>query len=214
MKNVIKYTVVFMVWAIAIYFLYSKNLLTLDIIKIKQFFSANQQYAILLFLLLSVIRIFAFIPGAPFMILGGICFGPAYGILLSIIGIIISETLIYLIAISFSNSKLEAFFNRKYPDLRRFIDKYSCVSLVLGIICPLAPSDTICFLSASAGIDYVKYISTVAIANLPAIILYSLLGLNFSGSIYSLTLIALSTALIGFISIRIWNNLKNTVKVN
>lgn len=162
----------------------------------------------LLFVGLWIIRLFAIIPGVSLMILGGICFDPLLGFFLSMAGMVISESLVFVLSKTLSNRKLNQFLEHKNPKLKALLEKYNYKFLALGIICPIAPTDVICFLSASVGIHYRTYILTIMIANIPIVMLYSFLGITIGESMIGVTLIVISVVIIGFITIKIWNNLK------
>jgi len=199
-------------WILLIVFLKKENLITFDLNQIEEYIKAKEDYMMALFILLWVIRVFIFIPGVTFMILGGIIFSPIEGILLSTIGLFLSETLVYFISKLLLGSKLNSMINKKYPEIKPLIETYNYKFLALGMIFPLAPSDAICFLSASSGIPYLKYIVTVIVANIPIVIIYSFIGLQFTESIYS---ILISITVIGIISIyilKIWNKLKGSIR--
>ncbi len=90
-------------WIALIVLLKSTNVISLDINTIEKFLQTNEKYLIPIFIFLWSIRIFVFIPGVTFMVIGGICFGPVEAIVLSTVGIFISETFIYFwLKISFT----------------------------------------------------------------------------------------------------------------
>lgn len=195
-------------WIIALIFFKSTNFITLDINAIQNFLQANEKYLIPIFIFIWIIRIFVFIPGVTFMVIGGICFGPAEGIILSTVGIFISETMIYFISKYFSLSNYTHLINSKYSYISDLVKKYDYKFLALGIICPLAPTDVICFLASSIGIKYKKYILTVIISNLPLIALYSFIGTSITSSIYIIALGFILIAIVGFITVSKWNSMR------
>ena len=142
------------------------------------------------------------------MIIGGICFGPVESIILSTLGIFISETIVYFISKYFSNSKLTHLINRKHPEISDLVKKYDYKFLSLGIICPIAPTDIICFLAASIGIKYIKYIVTVIMSNFPVVVLYSFVGTNINSSIYIIGMIFIFVSLIGYLTMNKWNYIR------
>lgn len=213
MRKNIKY-IIFLIWIIVIYILKINNIICFDFDVIKKYLEINAQYAMVIFSLIWILRVFMFIPGVTLIILGGICFGPVEGVLLSMIGMIFSETIVFIISRTFIGSRLKDLLNRKYPNLNPLIEEYNYKLLCLGIICPIAPTDAVCFLLSSSGINYGKYIMVVIISNVPAILLYSFLGLSFINSISGIALIAVSIALITIFTTMIWNNLKRKTSVS
>ncbi|MFD0048091.1 TVP38/TMEM64 family protein [Actinomycetes bacterium NPDC127524] len=195
-------------WILAVYILKQNHLLTFDLEVLKGYITANTKYSMFIFLGLWIVRLFAFIPGVPLMILGGICYDPIIGVSLSMAGMLTSETLIFILSKTISGPKFNQFLKHRNPQLKSLLDKYNYKVLALGIICPIAPTDAISFLSASAGIKYRTYILTIMISNIPIVILYSFLGITIRDSMLSVTLIVISVIIIGVITIKIWNHLQ------
>lgn len=196
------------IWLLTVFILKKNDLLSLDLVALKDYIAANQQYAAFIFIGLWVVRLLAFIPGVTLMIVGGICFGPVQGFILSMIGMAISETMVYVISKAISGNQFTHLLERKNPQLKVLLMKHNYKFLALGIICPIAPSDVICFMSASIGIHYRTYILTVLISNIPIMMLFSFLGITLGESLLGAILILLSAAVILVITIKIWTNLK------
>ncbi|KNF07237.1 hypothetical protein CLPU_20c00130 [Gottschalkia purinilytica] len=206
-----KYFIALIIWTILICVFKKYNLIALDTETIKQYLVSNTQYTMIAFIGLWVIRLLFFIPGVILMVLGGICFGSMKGFLLSMLGFILSETLVYLAGRKFSNSQLRNLINSKHPEMVPLIEKYKFKFLALGVLCPVAPTDIICFLSASTRVSYIKYILSIILANTPAMLLYSYMGIGYKDSVYSITLLVISISIITFYSTTIWNSLKDKV---
>lgn len=205
-----KYYYIF-IWITLILIFRDKISPFLDFEKVQQYASFNQGYLFLIFILLWIMRIIFFIPGATFMVLGGLLFTSITSFILSLLGIALSETLIFILAKVLFKTEIKTLLNKKYPDIEKLIQKYNYKFLALGMICPIAPSDAICFLSASAGLKYTKYIITVLISNIPVIFIYSFIGIKFMDSKYGI-IITLATILItSILVIRIWNKLKGKI---
>lgn len=179
-----------------------------DSTRLAEFISGNRDYAPVLFVALWIFRLVLFIPGVTLMILGGVFFEPFPSILLSIVGMVLSETVVYLFATVFSYGKLTNRIERKYPELKKMLEKYNYRFLALGILNPVAPTDVICYLSASIGVSYWLYIATVIVANIPLMILYSYFGISVGHSVVGIVLTVLSFVLITAISMKIWHDLK------
>lgn len=200
-------------WVLLIYIVKQNNLLSIDLDTLKQVITENTKYAMLLFLGLWIVRLLFFIPGLSLMVLGGICFNPLTGFVLSMIGIILSETLVYIVSKLLPMASMNQFLKRKNPNLGKLLEKYTYKFLALGIICPIAPTDAICFLAATAGLKYKTYIFTIILANIPLMLIYSFVGISISDSLFGITLVILSLLLIAIVSVRIWNNIKGETEV-
>lgn len=196
------------IWIILAYVINEYEFISFGIETIKQYLLSDRQEAMFIFVLLYVIRLLVLLPGATLIILGGTLFGPINGFLLSMIGMGLSETLIYIIAKVFSNSKMKKSIKVRHPDIEPLMEKYNFRFLALGVLCPIAPSDVVCFVSASVGLNYIKYILTIIISNIPLIMLYSYMGISYKESVFSIIALCLSIILIAFYSIRAWNSLK------
>lgn len=203
-----KFIIVAIAWAIVILVLKHMGLLTLDLDTIKGFLEDNERYAAIMFVSLWSLRMLLLIPGVFCMFLGGVCFGTLKGFVLSIIGITISEIIIYLLAGLLENSDIKRKIEDKYGNLKPIVEKYNYKFLILGIVCPVTPTDVACFLSASAGINFIKYTIIVMIVNMPMTFLYSYLGVSFNKSIYGILLIIATIILIGVLSYKMWNEIK------
>ncbi|MEH6973028.1 TVP38/TMEM64 family protein [Bacillus sp. JJ675] len=208
MKELKKKVVIAALWVLAIYLLKHFHLLPVDMGGLKEFISGNTKDAMLLFSALWIVRLLFLIPGSTLMLLGGICFEPMLGFLLSMTGMVVSETLVYIFSKMFFREKIDRFLESKHSDLKTSLETYNYKFLALGIICPIAPTDAICFLSAAVGLKYSAYIITIMISNIPFMILYSFLGISFSKSLAGIVLVIVSFVLIAVVSIKIWNSLK------
>lgn len=205
-----KYYYIFL-WIILIFIFRDKISPFLDFEKIERYASFNQGYLFIIFILLWIVRIIFFIPGATFMVLGGLLFTSITSFLLSLLGIALSETLIFILAKVLFKTEFKNLVNKKYPDIEKLIQKYNYKFLALGMICPIAPSDAICFLSATAGLKYTKYIITVVISNIPVIFTYSFVGIKFMDSKYGIIITLATIIITSILVIRIWNKLKRKI---
>ena len=196
------------IWILFVYLLKYFDVLSLDLSMVKEFISSNKNFASLLFIGLWIVRLLFLIPGTTLMILGGLCFGPIEGSLLSTVGIVLSTTLIYIFSKSFAGSKMKKNLENRHPELNDLLETYNYKFLALGIICPIVPADVVCFLSASIGLKYLTYILTIIIANTPLRMLYSFVGTDLIKSKVGLILVIVSLVLIFAISIKIWSTLK------
>ncbi|MEC1582842.1 VTT domain-containing protein [Bacillus subtilis] len=196
-------------WFLAIYIAKEYHLLSLDMDDLQGFISENTKYAMLLFIALWIIRLLFFIPGVTLMFLGGVCFDSVVSFILSMAGIFLSETLVYVFSRMFSSGNMIKDLERKHPELKKLLETYNYKFLALGMICPIAPTDVVCFLSAAVGIKYTTYILTVIVTNIPLLIFSSFIVINFSESLMGTVLVVASFVLVSIVSIKMWNTLKH-----
>lgn len=204
MKKISKFLIV-TIWIALIYILFKLNLLTGNMDNLNDFFSNCGNYKVLIFIALSSLRIVALIPSAVFMILGGMIFTPIEGFVLTLISVILSETIVYITSKVLVSSDIQGYFVNKYPKLYELLLGNNTKILAIGILCPIAPSDAVCFLASSTGLSYRKFILTVIAANMPMMILYSFLGGNVISSANNTTIIVAIIFVISMYSIYLWN---------
>jgi uncharacterized membrane protein YdjX (TVP38/TMEM64 family) len=212
MKRISKFLII-AVWAVLICILFRLNLLTGDMDNLKQFFNSCGSYKVLIFIALSSLRIVALIPSAVFMILGGVIFDPFEGVLLTLISVVLSETIVYLTSKILVSSGIQNLLVNKYPKLYELLLKNNTKILAIGILCPIAPSDVACFLASSTGLTYRNFILTVVIGNMPMMILYGFLGNSFLSSGNNTIMIAGIIILISIYSIYLWSKEQRVQKL-
>lgn len=192
-------------WLALIYILFRLNLLSGNMDNLNQFFNNCGSYKEVIFIALSILRIAALIPSAVFMILGGVLFNPLEGVALTLISVILSETMVYIISKILVGSEIQDHLVNKYPRLYELLLKNNTRILAMGILCPIAPSDIACFLASSAGLNYRKFILTVIISNAPMMMLYGFLGNSVLSSASSTIIITAVIVLISICSVLVWN---------
>ena len=198
-------------WILLIYLVKHFDYLSFDLDTVKEFVTENKNWACFLFIGLWIIRLIFLIPGTTLMILGGVCFNPMVAFLLSTVGIVLSETLVYIV--SRRSNKVKTYLENRHPELSGLLETYNYKFLALGVICPIAPADVICFLSASVGINYFTYILTITVASTPLRIVYSFMGLSLTESTAGLVLVVGSLLIVFAASTKIWSNLKRKKKI-
>lgn len=155
------------------------------------------------------IRLIAFIPGVTLMLLGGIIFESSKAFCLSLIGIVISDAIVFSIAKIRILSSLRKKIENKYPEVISLLEAYNYKILGIGVLCPVAPTDAIVFLSSYMGISFYKFLLVFIGSNLPALFLYSYLGQSFDGSIFNTIMIVVTLTITAIFSIKLWNELKS-----
>jgi uncharacterized membrane protein YdjX (TVP38/TMEM64 family) len=196
-----------------IFIIFNKlGIFTGDIDNLVDLLTDFQQYEIPVFLILSTIRIISFIPSTVFVLLGGIILNPFAALLLSIVSIILSESIVYVLSRSLFGVRLQKYLSGKYPNIHELIQKNNSKVLLIGVLCPFAPTDAICSLSSSAGIKYTKFIAIVTAANLPMVSLYSFLGDSLISSSFNSVIIIVTLLLISLFTLRLWRNTNISIK--
>lgn len=213
MKFQKRYIILFL-WIVLIVILKKYNIITMDVYSTKKYLNHYGNFSEAVFIGLWSVRLLAFIPGFIFMIIGGIYFGPLKGFLLSMIGITLSQSLIYAASKKLSSPKIKEAIIKQYPNVIPLFEKYNYKFLILGIVCPVAPTDVICYFSTYMGIRYRKYITIVISINAPLVLIYSYVGKGFSNNLYTLSIIGMALMLIAVFSVKIWEKMKRQVHAN
>ena len=142
------------------------------------------------------------------MILGGLIFEAEEAIILSLIGVVLSGIIVFAIAKMDIFNGLREKINKKYPEIMELIESYNYKILAVGVLCPIAPTDVIVFVSSYMGINFKKFVLIFSLANIPAIYLYSYLGDSFNGSIINTIMIIVTLIITGFFSYRLWRKME------
>ena len=199
---------------IFIFLFKDKIVLDFSIEELRRVIESNQ-FSELIFIGIWTLRLILFIPGVTLMLLGGIIFEPSKAFLLSMVGIVASDVLVFLLAKSKLLDGIRNKLINKYSDMIGLIEEYSYKILAVGVLCPVAPTDVIVFVSSYMGINFKKFVLIFSLANIPAIYLYSYLGDSFNGSIINTIMIIVTLIITGFFSYRLWKKMRcNLAKEN
>ncbi|GFH40136.1 TVP38/TMEM64 family protein [Lactococcus insecticola] len=133
--------------------------------------------AIPMILFLQVVTLF--IPGLPpssVSILSGLCYGLIFGSMISILGIALSNSLLFIFS-----RKLEGVFfkDRKNSDwLDKFIDKAKNPGQAIFVLflLPIVPNLLIPFLFANRGVRFQTFVLAMLAAIVPSTVIYCLVG--------------------------------------
>ncbi len=123
--------------------------------------------------LLAMIQVvFTFIPAEPLHVISGISFGLWKGILICLIGIILGNTIIFILNKIFG-AKLKDYFSTNIDvdfDKAKKSTKLALIVIILYCL-PAIPYGIICFFAASIGMKYPKYILITGIGSIPSLVL-------------------------------------------
>jgi uncharacterized membrane protein YdjX (TVP38/TMEM64 family) len=169
------------------YYFYDPQFISTD--NLEDFLMRFESHLLIAYTIISALRAFTLLPSSTFVIVGTLLFSSNYYMLLfvSIIGILISSTIIYF----FSDFMgFDEYFKKKYPKRieyfqRKLESKYGLGFMLLWCSLPIAPSDLIFYLAGSLHISYHKFILAVFIGHIFLFSLWILLTDNFL-SLFSL----------------------------
>ena len=116
--------------------------------------------------------VFTFVPAEPLHVVAGISFGLWRGILICLIGILLGNTLIYILNKVFG-AKLKDFFTANIEfDFDRAKRSKKIAFIVILLYClPAIPYGIICFFAASMGMKYSMYIWITGFGSIPSLFL-------------------------------------------
>lgn len=112
----------------------------------------------------------AFLPAEPVQVLAGFTFGFPVGLLCCMVGVLIGNTLIYMLQNIFGD-RLRGFFVKKLNlDLEKIANSSKATVLIFILyFLPAIPYGMICFLAASMGMSYRRYIVVTGLGALPSV---------------------------------------------
>ena len=111
-----------------------------------------------------------FLPAEPVQVLAGVTFPFPIGLVCCMIGVLFGNTLIYMLQNTFGD-QLRSFFVKKLNlDLEKIAlsSKATFITFILYFL-PAIPYGMICFLAASLGMSYRRYIVVTMLGSLPSV---------------------------------------------
>ena len=111
-----------------------------------------------------------FLPAEPIQVLAGITFSFPIGLLCCMIGVLLGNTLIFLLQKTFGNQLRHFFVKKLNLDLEK-IAQSSKATFIIFILyfLPAIPYGMICFLAASLGMSYRRYITVTLLGAFPSV---------------------------------------------
>ena len=147
---------------------FSKDLSNDEIQEHLSGFGIRGQIAISILSMLQVV--IAFLPAEPVQVIAGLTFGLWIGVLACTVGVILGNTIIYALYKIYGD-RMRAYFNKKLDiDFASAQTKYK-ISIVIFILyfLPAIPYGMICFLAATLGMKYHRYIIITTLGAIPSI---------------------------------------------
>jgi uncharacterized membrane protein YdjX (TVP38/TMEM64 family) len=207
-KKINKIIMILTFWALVVYGLYSMGLITTDFNKINVIIGNNPIRMRFLFVFLSTVRVAFFIPQTIFIIAGSMIFGPYEGFLLSVLSLVISQSIMYFVGILFQKQLLGEAFLEKNKENITILKEYGYKVLAIGIACPVTPSDLITISAACIKMNYKKCIATIVMADAPMIFLYGFLGAGVKENIIFKIFAIIAITFVSYYTFCIWNKVK------
>ena len=127
---------------------------------------------------LSMLQVvFTFWPAEPVQVLAGLGFGFPIGLLCCAVGVLLGNSLIYILYKIYGESIRDFFYKNLNLDFKRAAES-NRVALIVFILyfLPAIPYGMICFFAASVGMKYPRYIAITLIGSVPSICIGVALG--------------------------------------
>lgn len=121
--------------------------------------------------LLSMMQILiAFLPAEPIQVLAGVSFGLPLGILWCAVGVLMGNSVIFLLYKFYGNGVKQYFVKNLHINFEKAqkSTRFAAIIIILYLL-PAIPYGMICFLAASVGMKYHRYIALTMIGSLPSV---------------------------------------------
>ena len=128
--------------------------------------------------ILSMLQVvFTFLPAEPVQVLAGLGFGFPIGLLCCMVGVLLGNSLVYILYKIYGDRVREFFFKNLNLDFKRAAES-NRVALIIWILyfLPAIPYGMICFFASSVNMKYPRYIAVTLIGSIPSICIGVALG--------------------------------------
>jgi len=140
-------------------------------------------FAPLVFIVLQATQVVvAPIPGQVVALVAGYLFGPVYGTIYSLTGVLIGSAVAFSLAKRYGRSFVERVIADEVIDrFDAFVERVGVPGLFAFVIIPGLPDDAICFLSGLTTWRLRTFIAVIAVGRLPAYVITVYAGGEFAG---------------------------------
>lgn len=148
--------------------MFDKNTTSEELIELVRSLGIRGAIALAIMSMLQVVL--TFLPAEPVQVLSGITYGLGYGILICAIGVLVGNTVIYLLYKAYGQ-KISKYFEKNIDldfDTLRSSNKFAVFIFLLYFL-PAIPYGLICFFTASINVRYPRYIFLTTIGAIPSI---------------------------------------------
>lgn len=146
-------------------------------------------FALLFIQILQIIV--ALIPGEVVEFAAGALFGPVWGTLICMLGILLGQWLIFTIVIRWGNSVLSAVLDKKFIKKFKFLHDEKKIKLITFILyfLPGTPKDLLTYFMPVTGINIKAFLSITIFARIPSVVSSTIAGSLYAEGDIKLTLI-------------------------
>ncbi|MBR2370748.1 MAG: VTT domain-containing protein [Clostridia bacterium] len=128
--------------------------------------------------ILSVVQIvLTFLPAEPVQVLAGVAFGVPVAVLCYTVALLLGNTIIFVLYKFYGDGIRDYFSKNLHFDLNKAARNKSVMAVIIALyLVPAIPYGAICFLAASVGMKYRRYIFVTTLGALPSALLVITLG--------------------------------------
>ena len=146
-------------------------------------------FALLFIQILQIIV--ALIPGEVVEFAAGALFGPVWGTLICMLGILLGQWLIFTIVIRWGNSVLSAVLDKKFIKKFKFLHDEKKIKLITFILyfLPGTPKDLLTYFMPVTGVNIKAFLSITIFARIPSVVSSTIAGSLYAEGDIKLTLI-------------------------
>lgn len=156
--------------------------------------------------ILSMLQVvFAFLPAEPTQVVGGMAFGFPIGLACCTAGVILGNTIIYILYKTYGNGIRDYFVKNLDFDLDKAANSSRSIIIVFILyFLPAIPYGMICFFAASIGMKYRRFITVTVLGAIPSVCIGVGLGhMTLEASwIISVCVFAVLVAIIAILTIK------------
>lgn len=152
-------------------------------------FGVLSVFALLFIQILQIIV--ALIPGEVVEFAAGALFGPVWGTLICMLGILLGQWLIFTIVIRWGNSVLSAVLDKKFMKKFKFLHDEKKIKFITFILyfLPGTPKDLLTYFMPVTGINVKAFLSITIFARIPSVVSSTIAGSLYAEGDIKLTLI-------------------------
>jgi uncharacterized membrane protein YdjX (TVP38/TMEM64 family) len=130
------------------------------------------------FIFLNAIRPFTFLPVTPFTIAGGFIFGHFYGLVLSLIGTLLSAVLTFSLSRYLFRDQIKRWLKGRYDGVDKGFESSGIFMIAAARVIPIIPFDVIGYVAGVSNIAFIDYLIGSLIGEFPGAFVLTMLGSN------------------------------------
>lgn len=130
------------------------------------------------FILINVLRPFTFLPVTPFTIAGGFIFGHFYGLLLSLIGTLLSAVLTFSLSRYLFRDQIKRWLKGRYGGADQKFESSGIFMIAAARVIPIIPFDAVSYIAGISDVTFADYVIGSLIGEFPGAFILTMLGSN------------------------------------